>query len=71
MLDIFLSGSSLADGGDRYNPRTGSGKEELRAAGLDNYRYSVTKKTFRELHPCRTRAASAHEVQATSIAKFT
>ncbi len=40
----ILSGSSLADGGDRYNPRTGSGKEELRAAGLDNYRYSVTKK---------------------------
>nr|WP_260630638.1 type III secretion system effector protein [Pseudomonas syringae]UVN17991.1 hypothetical protein pPsy0479b_00033 [Pseudomonas syringae] len=39
----ILSGSSLADGGDRYNPRTGSGKEELRAAGLDNYRYSVTK----------------------------
>ncbi|MDC6489728.1 type III secretion system effector protein [Pseudomonas syringae] len=39
-----LSGSSLADGGDRYNPRTGSGKEELRAVGLDKYRYSLTKK---------------------------
>lgn len=40
----ILSGSSLADEGDRYNPRTGSGKEELRAVGLDNYRYSTTKK---------------------------
>ncbi|MFA1013422.1 Type III effector HopH1 [Pseudomonas coronafaciens pv. porri] len=39
----ILSGSSLADDGARYNPRTGSGKEELHAAGLENYRYSVTK----------------------------
>ncbi|RMU75794.1 Type III effector HopH1 [Pseudomonas syringae pv. apii] len=38
-----LSGSSLADDGDRYNPRTGSGKEELRAVGLDKYSYSLTK----------------------------
>ncbi|RLM19064.1 type III effector HopH1 [Brenneria alni] len=40
----ILSGSSMAWQGDRYDPSSRAGKEESRAVGIGNYRYSKTGK---------------------------
>ncbi|HKX56518.1 MAG TPA: type III secretion system effector protein [Xanthomonadales bacterium] len=40
----IMSGSSLAAGGNRYDPKTPNGKEESRAVGVEGYHYSKTKK---------------------------
>ncbi|MFC3394540.1 XopG/HopH/AvrPtoH family type III secretion system effector [Brenneria rubrifaciens] len=40
----MLNGSSFGAEGDRYDPSSRAGKEELRAVGIGDYRYSKTGK---------------------------